>query len=84
LPRLGISSTPIASGSISGALVLGGISFADVSDVSFGGIPCQSFFVDNDTQITVVTPSVRRAGLYPITTNAPNHPSVPFSFEFTD
>jgi hypothetical protein len=53
-----------ASGSIKGgtAVTVAGTDFANVSGVSFGGVPAASFSVAGEGQLTAVAPATKKAG----------------------
>lgn len=58
-----------ASGSIKGgtAVTITGTDFANVSGVSFGGVPATSVSVANEGQLTAVAPAVKKAGAVDVT-----------------
>lgn len=58
-----------ASGSIKGgtAVTVAGTDFANVSGVSFGGVPAASFTVAGEGQLTAVAPPTKKAGAVDVT-----------------
>jgi hypothetical protein len=58
-----------ASGSIKGgaAVTIAGTDFANVSGVSFGGVPAAGFSVASEGQINAVAPRVKKAGAVDVT-----------------
>jgi hypothetical protein len=68
-PAPTLSAVSPASGSIKGgaAVTVAGTDFANVSGVSFGGVPATSFTVANEGQLTAVAPPVKKAGAVDVT-----------------
>lgn len=72
LPPPAIASLSPAKGSIEGAKVtIAGANFAGVSAVAFGGVPAQSFTVDNEGQITATAPQSKRLARVPVSVTTP-------------
>jgi PASTA domain/IPT/TIG domain len=68
LPPPAISGESPAAGPVGGGTVvtLTGANFAEVSGVSFGALPAQSFVVNSEAQITAIAPASAVLGAVPI------------------
>jgi PASTA domain/IPT/TIG domain len=68
LPPPAISAVTPAKGSIRGgtSVALGGLNFASVTGVTFGGVPA-AFAVNSEGQITAVSPRSKRIAKVPVT-----------------
>ena len=70
VPPPTISSFTPASGPVGATITIGGMNFNGATEVTFNGIPADSFTVDSATQICAVVPNGATTGKIGVTTAA--------------